>query len=82
MNRHIANFGSMAIRCINVGFAIFLLVFVVANCITIASLDYNHRHFKNIVTRLDLYLQNTEPKYAAFIADFEQAEAEKKRSEL
>lgn len=59
-----------------------LMLIIIGNCIRLNALNKERDAFQQKIEHLDAYLQKTEPKYAAFIADFEAAEAEREEQVL
>ena len=82
MNQYVAALKDMVLALLRVAVGISLVLLIGANCVMLYYLDKEREAFQQKVAHLDAYLQKTEPKYAAFIADFEAAEAEREEQAL
>lgn len=82
MNQYVAALKDMVLALLRIAVGIALVLLIGANCVMLYSLDKARDAFQQKVTHLDAYLQKTEPKYAAFIANFKAAEAEREEQIL
>ena len=81
MNHYLEILGRFLSSCLKIIIGIALVLLIAGNCMMLYHLDKERVQFNNTVRHLDVYLKKTEPKYADFIADFEQAESERKAQE-